>query len=410
MEFAKDRMVLITVIVAALGYLVDIYDLILFSVVRVQSLKDLGLTAEQIKTVGADPLAWQMGGMLIGGLVWGIMGDKLGRLSVLFGSILLYSLANAANAYVTTLEQYEWLRLIAGIGLAGELGAGITLVSEVMSKETRGIGTTIVASVGVAGAVLAYFVSVTFDWRTAYLVGAGMGILLLLLRVSVFESGMFGKIKNTEVSRGNFFMLIEDKRLFIKYLKCILIGLPTWFVLGQLVTLAPEFAKNFGMSDAPENPGAAVMWCYVGLIVGDLGSGLLSQYLKSRRKALLTFITIATFTTSFYLLSGDISRNFFYFKVFLLGIGMGYWALFVMVGAEHFGTNIRATVTTTVPNFARGLLVPIASIMKILKDHIGLVNAAWILFVVTFVIAALAMYYMEETFGKDLDYVEEINN
>ena len=254
MEFAKDRMVLITVIVAALGYLVDIYDLILFSVVRVQSLKDLGLTAEQIKSVGADPLAWQMGGMLIGGLVWGIMGDKLGRLSVLFGSILLYSLANAANAYVTTLEQYEWLRLIAGIGLAGELGAGITLVSEVMSKETRGIGTTIVASVGVAGAVLAYFVSVTFDWRTAYLVGAGMGIFLLLLRVSVFESGMFGKVKNSSVSRGNFFMLFQDKHLFIKYIKCILIGLPTWFVLGQLVTLAPEFAKNFGMSDAPENP------------------------------------------------------------------------------------------------------------------------------------------------------------
>jgi MFS transporter, putative metabolite:H+ symporter len=230
---------------------------------------------------------------------------------------------------------------------------------------------------------------------------------LLLLRVSVFESGMFGKIKNNTVSRGNFFMLFQNKYLFIKYLKCILIGLPTWFVLGQLVTLAPEFAKNFGMTDAPENPGAAVMWCYVGLIVGDLASGLLSQYLKSRRKALLSFIAIATFTTSFYLLSGDISRNFFYFKVFLLGIGMGYWALFVMVGAEHFGTNIRATVTTTVPNFARGLLVPIAAIMKILKDSIGLVNGAWVMFIVTFVIAALAMYFMEETFGKDLDYVEE---
>ncbi len=407
MEMSKEKMIWITVAVAALGYLVDIYDLILFSVVRVQSLKDLGLSAEQIKQVGADPLAWQMGGMLIGGLVWGIMGDKLGRLSVLFGSILLYSLANAANAYVTNLEQYEWLRFVAGIGLAGELGAGITLVSEVMSKENRGIGTTIVAGVGVAGAVLAYFVSITFDWRTAYLVGAGMGLGLLLLRVSVFESGLFGKIKNKAVSRGNFFILFRDKYLFIKYLKCILIGLPTWFVLGQLVTLAPEFGKNFGMTDAPENPGAAVMWCYVGLIFGDLASGFLSQYLKSRRKALLTFITIATFTTSFYLLSGDISRNFFYFKIFLLGIGMGYWALFVMVGAEHFGTNIRATVTTTVPNFARGLLVPIAAIMKTLKDSIGLINAAWVLFAVTFVIAALAMYFMEETFGKDLDYVEE---
>ncbi len=403
----QDKIIFTTVLVAALGYMVDIYDLILFSVVRVQSLRDIGLTPEQIKEVGADPLSWQMGGMLIGGLLWGIMGDKLGRLSVLFGSILLYSLANAANAFVTNLEQYEWLRLVAGIGLAGELGAGITLVSEVMSKEKRGIGTTIVASVGVAGAVLAYFVSVTFDWRTAYLVGAGMGLVLLIMRVSIFESGMFEQIKKSETKRGDFFMLFKDKVLFIRYLKCILIGLPTWFVLGQLVTLAPEFAANFGMSDAPKEGGTAVMWCYVGLIFGDLASGLLSQYLKSRRKALLTFISIASVTTIFYLTSGDISRDFFYFKVFLLGVGMGYWALFVMVGSEHFGTNIRSTVTTTVPNFARGLLVPIAMILKSLKASIGLINGAWVLFIGTFVIAALAMYYMEETFGKDLDYVEE---
>jgi MFS transporter, putative metabolite:H+ symporter len=410
MDFKTNKMVIATVFVAALGYMVDIYDLILFSVVRVQSLKDIGMTAEQIDQDGLGPLNWQMGGMLIGGLLWGIMGDKLGRLSVLFGSILLYSIANAANAFVYTFEQYEWLRLIAGIGLAGELGAGITLVSEVMSKENRGIGTTIVATVGVAGAVLAYFVSTTFDWRIAYLVGAVMGLMLLILRISVFESNMFEGMKKSNAKRGNFLMLFSRKDLFIRYLKCILIGLPTWLFLGIFVTSSSTFGKAFGIENAQSLSAKSVMWCYVGLIVGDLASGLLSQYLKSRRYSLMTFATISIFTMAYYLTSTkEITADQFYFKMFLLGAGMGYWALFVTVGSEHFGTNIRATVTTTVPNFARGLLVPLSLGFQAMSKNpsIGVINAGWILGLATLGIALVSMYFMEETFGKDLDYVEE---
>lgn len=407
----NDNKIFTTVLIAALGYMVDIYDLILFSIVRIKSLKDIGLTKEQIDLVGTGPLDWQMGGMLIGGLLWGIMGDKLGRLSVLFGSILLYSMANAANAYVTTLEQYEWLRLVAGIGLAGELGAGITLVSEVMSKEKRGIGTTIVATVGVAGAVLAYFVNKWFDWRNAYLVGAAMGILLLLLRVTVFESGMFEGLKDKKIQRGNIMMLFNNRKRFFKYLLCILIGLPTWFFLGILVTLSTKFATASGMNltniNMAELSAQSVMWCYVGLIVGDLASGLISQYLKSRRQTVMLFVSLSVLTMAFYLTSGATSEQDFYLRQFLLGCGMGYWALFVTIGSEHFGTNLRATVTTTVPNVARGLLVPISMIFKALSVSIGVINAGWILGLSTLGIAFISAYVMEETFGKDLNYEEE---
>jgi MFS transporter, putative metabolite:H+ symporter len=407
MEIFKNKQVFVTILVAALGYMVDIYDLILFSVVRVQSLKDIGLTPEQIKAVGAEPLEWQMYGMLLGGLLWGIMGDKLGRLSVLFGSILLYSVANAANAFVYDLATYEWLRFIAGIGLAGELGAGITLVSEVMSKEKRGIGTTIVASIGVAGAVLAYFVSVYFNWRNAYLFGAVMGLALLLMRVSIFESGMFRDAKNSHVSRGNLMIILKNPTLLGRYIKCILVGLPTWFVVGQLVTLSPNYAKLVGVVNPPTTSSASVMWCYVGLVVGDLASGLSSHYLRSRRRALMIFVAIAALAVVYYLQVSPISLEMFYFKIFLMGFGMGYWALFVSVGAENFGTNIRATAATTIPNFARGMLGPVAATLGFFKNRYDELTATWIVFILIFSVTAMAVYFLDETFGKDLDYVDE---
>ncbi len=406
MTQTNNKMVMTTVIVAALGYLVDIYDLILFSIVRVKSLKEIGVADEYLSAVGLDIMGKQMLGMLLGGLLWGILGDKLGRLSVLFGSILIYSIANAANGFVTDVETYKWLRFVAGIGLAGELGAGITLVSEVMSKEKRGIGTTIVASVGIAGAILAYVISEMFDWRNAFILGGVLGLFLLLMRISVFESGMFKNLKETKIQRGNFFQLFSDKRLFIKYLKCILTGLPTWFVIGILAFSAPEYGKAFGMSEAPKSAGQAIMWCYVGLIVGDLVSGFLSQYLKSRRIALLTFLGLSAVMVSFYLSSGDMTLTMMNFKCFLLGCGMGYWAMFVTVASEQFGTNLRSTVTTTVPNFVRGLLDPMQLMFRALIPSIGIVGAGWLFGAITISIAALAVYLSEETFGKDLDYTD----
>ncbi len=397
-----------TVTVAALGYFVDIYDLLLFSIIRVESLKSIGVSdPTAIQDTGLSLLNWQMIGMLIGGLGWGILGDKKGRLSVLFGSIILYSLANIANGFVQTVEQYKVLRFIAGIGLAGELGAGITLVSEIMSKEKRGYGTTIVASIGILGAVVAYFVSQVWDWRTAYFVGGGLGLALLLLRISVFESTMFHSIKGAMVKRGNFLQIFQTKERFFRYLKCILIGLPTWFVVGILVTLAPEFSKSFGMSDAVTTGGAAIMWCYTGLTIGDFASGIMSQLVKSRKKALLFFHLFSAATIIWYLSSGDISQDYFYFKILLIGFGVGYWAVFVTIASENFGTNLRATVTTTVPNFARGALVPITLFFKQMKEAYGLIGGAYVVGAFCVVVALLVLYFLPETYGKDLNYVEE---
>lgn len=397
-----------TVIVASLGYFVDIYDLLLFSIIRMESLMAIGITDElDLQNIGLSLLNWQMAGLLIGGILWGVWGDKKGRLSVLFGSIILYSLANIANGFVETVAQYKALRFVAGLGLAGELGAGITLVSEIMSKEKRGYGTTIVATIGILGAVAAYFVSQMWEWRTAFFVGGGLGILLLVLRISVFESGMFEGIRHADVKRGDFLSLFRRKDLFARYVQCILVGLPTWFIVGILITLAPEFSKAFGMADPVATAGKAVMWCYVGITAGDLSSGLLSQWLRSRKKALLIFHILSAATVIWYLISGDISQSTFYTKIFLIGFGGGYWAIFVTVAAENFGTNLRATVATTVPNFARGALVPITIGFKVASGSMGLIPAAFLVGGITVVIALATLYYLPETFGKDLDYLEQ---
>ncbi len=397
--------IFLTVLVAALGYFVDIYDLLLFSITRKQSLMDLNI---QTTDQGASLLNAQMWGMLLGGILWGVLGDKKGRTQVLFGSIILYSIANILNGMVQTLEQYQWLRFVAGIGLAGELGAGITLVSEVMSKEQRGYGTTIVASVGIFGAVLAYFISTSFGWRNAYFIGGGLGLLLLILRVSVLESGMFkNALAQKEYERGNFLKLFTQKGLLIKYLKCIFIGITTWYVMGILVTFSPEFAeKGFGMTEKIDG-GLGVMWTYTGLAIGDFSSGLLSQYLKSRRLALLAFMALSTLIILWYLFTGsDCTATMLYFKLLCMGFGVGFWAMFVTVASESFGTNLRATVATTVPNMVRGALPLISFIFLSLKSSLGIINAALATGMGCTALALLALYFLEETFGKNLDYLE----
>lgn len=402
---AASRLVIISILVAALGYFVDIYDLLLFSIVRVTSLKELGVAPEMMLDKGALLLNMQMGGMLVGGVLWGILGDKRGRLSVLFGSIAMYSIANILNGFVQSVEVYAVLRLIAGIGLAGELGAGITLVSELMSKQHRGYGTSIIATVGLLGAVVAALVAGYFHWRTAYFIGGGLGLGLLLLRVSLFESGMYSKVKESVAVKGHFMMLFNNRKRFLKYLCCIFIGLPIWYAIGLLITFSPEFGAAFGMSELPV-AGQAVMYCYIGLSLGDLASGLISQFWQSRKKVVFTFLGLTALAIGAYFTVGPTSLFAFYACCGLLGFAIGYWAIFVTIASEQFGTNIRATVTTSVPNFIRGTVVPLTLAFNFSKGYLGLPGAALALGALTLLIAVICLIPLEESFGKDLDYLE----
>jgi putative MFS transporter len=411
MEQKKHPLFNLAVIVGALGYFVDIYDLLLFSIIRIPSLKGLGLSAEEIKVKGGDILNVQMCGLLLGGILWGVLGDKLGRLRVLFASIILYSLGSIANGLVHSLGQYELARFVTGLGLAGELGAGITLVSELMPKERRGIATSWVAGIGLSGAVLAYFVKQWFGagvdgWRTCYYIGGGLGFALLLLRVGVLESGMYKSMEGTSVSRGNFLMLFTSGKRFVKYITAILIALPNWYVIGVLLSFSNDFGNDMkvkGMVD----PAMAIMVAYAAISVGDVLIGFISQGLKSRKKALWVFNIITVIgVIAFFNLQGSTATNLYWVCV-VLGLGTGFWAMFVTMAAEQFGTNIRATVATTVPNMARGsLAVVVSPIFKALVPSLGHFKAGWVTGLIVFAIAFVALAITPETFGKDLNYIE----
>lgn len=404
-------------VVAALGYFVDIYDLILFGIVRVESLKGIGYTnPTDIERYGQLLLDVQMLGLLIGGILWGIWGDRRGRLTVLFGSIIIYSTANLLNGAVSELWQYAILRFVAGIGLAGELGAGVTLVSEIMSREKRGIGTTIIATFGLLGAVVASLVG-GYDWnlgienwRVAYYVGGGLGLALLLLRINVFESGLFKSMKEATVRKGDFMALLTHPERLVRYLRCIGIGVPIWYMVGILIFFSPEITRDLHVQGTVNAP-RAILLAYLGLSIGDLTCGLLSQWLKSRKRAVAIFMSLALMCTLFYLLVPGLALNQFYILSFLIGFSAGYWAVFVTIGAEQFGTNLRATVTTTVPNFVRGSLVPVALLYSTLgvgAVGIGRITAALITGILVFGFAYIALFGMKETFSKDLNYFEEL--
>jgi putative MFS transporter len=402
----KKSWLSLVVLVGALGYFVDIYDLILFTVVRAKSLSELGVPEASVLATGISVLNYQMAGMLLGGVVWGILGDRRGRISVLFGSILLYSTANILNGFVHDVPTYAWLRFIAGLGLAGELGAAVTLVSESLSKEHRGMGTTLVAAVGVSGAIAANLVAKAFDWRTAYFVGGGLGLLLLVLRVSTFESGLFeASRRRLDVRRGDWSLLLGSWERAGRYLRCILIGLPTWFVIGILVNLSPELAKSRGLSGV--DGGNAIMWAYAGLVAGDLSSGLLSQLLRSRRKVVMAFVAASAVLTWMNLSLGS-TPAMVYILGFASGFGVGYWAMFVTIGAEQFGTNLRATVAITVPNWARGALIPISAVFLRLKaGGFSPSDAALAVGLGCALLAFTAAWGLRETFGIELDYLEQ---
>jgi MFS family permease len=406
------------VIVAALGYFVDIYDLLLFGVERVASLSDIlkvSPTDPQIKTIGLKLLNWQMFGMLLGGIAWGVIADKKGRLSVLFGSIITYSLANIANGFVNDVNTYAILRFISGFGLAGELGAGVTLVSETMSKEKRTLGTMIVATIGVFGAVVAGFMSdLIANWRYSFFLGGAMGIVLLLLRIGVYESHMFKKSQESTIKRGNFFALFTNKRRAFQYLSIIFVTVPVWYVIGILITLAPELISQMNPEVRP-NPGKSIMFAYIGITLGDFLSGYISHRLNSRKKALALFVTLTVLAVISYFTFAYQSLQAFYIVDIFLGIATGYWAVFMSTASELFGTNIRATATTTAPNFVRSSVILSSFLFKLFEQFFVLpdgkpnsIYAAIAVGVIVLSIAYVALFYLEETAGKDLNYTETI--
>lgn len=401
-----NRKVLFIVIVASLGYFVDIYDLVIFSIVRVQSFQDIGIPDLQMRTQGEYVLNMQMGGLLTGGIIWGVIGDKFGRIKVLFGSILLYSIANIFNAYVHNINSYAMIRFIAGVGLAGELGAGITLVSESMHKDKRGYGTMWVAVVGVLGALAAFWVAKHFDWRNAYLVGGGIGLVLLALRVGTFESGLYENTADKKIAKGKLSLLFANRERALRYLYCLLIGLPIWFVVGIFITQAPEFGRALGSTEVL-SAGKGIVYTYIGISLGDLFAGLLAQIRRSRKLAVFIFQIGIIISSVYYLSSSGITPERFQWLAFFMGLSVGYWATFVTISSEQFGTNLRATVTTTAPNFVRGALIPSTFLFEFFVHRYNIITAGYIMIFLLSAIAIFALTQLKESFNKDLDYLEE---
>ncbi|MCE9507491.1 MAG: MFS transporter [Alphaproteobacteria bacterium] len=402
-----DKLIVLTLLVSALGYFVDIFDLLLFSIVRVQSLKDLGVAEADLLTVGIQLLNAQMAGLLLGGLVWGVIGDKYGRVSVLFGSILFYSLGSIGNGLVTNVGQYALLRFISGLGLAGELGICVTLASELLPRGLRGLGTTFIATIGVLGATAAVLVADKVGWRDAYIIGGVLGLGLLVLRLKVRESALYLKMEKDkkDLKRGNLLMFFRRPDLLRRYIKVILIGAPIWAVVGIFITFTPEFAKDFGMTVLP-NAGTAVFYCYIGLAFGDMCSGLLSQYFGSRRKSIAASLCLLIVFTGLFVTVRSDSLPVYYALCGLLGFSAGYWAMFVQVGAEQFGTNLRATAATSIPNVVRGLTIPMAAGFHALTPFLGVTGSGLAVAAAAVMLAFIALWKVRETFHANLDYLD----
>jgi putative MFS transporter len=412
---SSSKSINLTILVASLGYFVDIFDLQLFNIVSKSSLSGLGITDKTlIDTYDYTLFLWQMTGMLVGGLIWGIIGDTKGRKSILFGSILMYSIANIANAFVTDMGSYQVVRFVAGLGLAGELGAAITLVNEIMHKDKRGYGTMVIVTMGALGAVAAVYISKLQlslfglqTWQTMYIIGGALGLALLALRMGTFESGMFDEVKKTHIKKGNFLMLFTNRVRLKRYLASIALGLPVWYGIGVLIKFSDKFAANNGVTQGGIEVPQAIVYAYLGLSVGDLLSGYFSQVFRNRKKVVLFYLVLNVGIVLTFLFARGLSSTVMYFLCFMIGAATGYWALFVTIASETFGTNIRATVTTTVPNFVRGALVPIMLSFKALEPKTGIISAALIVGSVCIALSFISLMVIPESFGKDLNFVEE---
>jgi MFS transporter, putative metabolite:H+ symporter len=406
-EGTIDRKTKFTILVAALGYFVDVFDLILYTLLRNQSLTDIGVPADQLKMVGATLLYWQMAGFIVGGILWGIIGDLRGRLSTLLGSILLYSLANIANGFVNDTDTYAVLRFISGVGLAGEIGAGVALASELLPQRLRGWGTTFIAVIGLLGAIFAALVVDHLGWRQAYWVGGAMGLALLVMRVSIVESGMFEKTKVSGHSRGNIFKFLSSPPLMGRLALVTLVGTPIWFVIGTIVTFTPEISKSMGLMTI-NSTSDAVFWVYVGLGIGGIATGLISQKLQSRKKAIGLWLIVLLVAVILFGQFGGISEFSYYAMICLLGFGAGYWNMFLQVAAEQFGTNYRSTAASSAPNLVRGTTIPMNMAFTYLSVGLTDIKAATVVGIVALLIGLVSLFLMKETFHRDLDYLEQI--
>lgn len=395
-----------TVLVTAFGYLVDLYDILIFNVTRVASLTELGLSGTALTDMGLFILNMQLLGMMLGGIFFGIMGDKIGRKKCLLFSILIYSSATLLCSFIQTGEQYAAMRFLAGFGLAGEVGVGIALISESMTKETRTLGVTFFTALGISGAVIAALAAEFFHWRTCYVIGGLMGFALLVTRTFVMESGLFEKVKESTASRGDFTLLLRRKDLFQKYILCILVATPIWFIIGMIWTLGPEVSTALGAKMPVKGP-VSVGIGYCGLMVGDGACGLLSYYFKNRKKVIFGFLSAGAILMIYLLSQTEITNIAYYALVFSTGLAMGYWINFVSISAEQFGTNIRATVSTSIPNFARATLLPMNLAFSSMKGSLGVVPSVSLLAIIAFAAAFLALWKLEETFHKELDYLNE---
>ena len=393
------------VIIAALGYFVDVFDLVLFNIVRTQSLQDLGLSGDRILAVGVQLLNAQMFGMLLGGILWGIIGDKIGRIQTLFGSILLYSVSNIANGFISSVEAYEVLRFITGIGLAGEIGGAITLVSEVLSKERRGIGTALVATAGAFGAVVASYSATLVSWRSMYIIGGVMGLILLALRMSAAESFVFESIKrDNQVSKGSLLLLLGNRERVTRLLALIAIGVPFMFAWAFVATFSPELAEaSIGKRISSALP---ISYFAIGITIGDIVCGLFSQLLKSRKKALGIFLISQFLCVLGALHANGGSETLFTLWFFPMGVFSGLWAVLITTASEQYGTNLRSTVSSIVPNFVRGCTVLLSISFLSCKEAFGTISAVQIVSFGSFLLAIIGLKAIRESFGVPLTFIE----
>jgi MFS transporter, putative metabolite:H+ symporter len=396
-----------TILVAALGYLVDVFDLILYTLLRNQSLTDMGVPAAQLKSVGATLLYWQMSGFIVGGLLWGVIGDKRGRLSTLLGSIVVYSLANIANGFVQDTHTYAVLRFVSGVGLAGEIGAGVALASELLPQRLRGLGTTFISVLGLLGAIFAVLVVDHLGWRSAYWVGGGLGLLLLVMRVSVVESGMFNRLKDSGRSQGDLLKFLSKPALVGRLLLITLVGTPIWFVIGTLVTFTPEISRSMGITTL-KGTSQAVLCVYIGLGLGGIVTGLLSQKLQSRKKVIGIWLAMSLVAILVFGRIGGTSATVYIGMIGVLGFSAGYWNMFLQIAAEQFGTNYRSTAAGSAPNLVRGMTIPMNMAFTALSASMTDIRAATMVGICALLVGTLAWLMMTETFHRDLDFVEPI--
>lgn len=414
MKKSSNNFPVFLLLVTSLGYFVDAFDLVVFSAVRNTSVVALKLaeTPAEIKNVGLTLENWQALGLLIGGVFWGVFGDRLGRLKVLFGSIAVYSAANLLNGLLTpgahTLTFYSMLRFFSGLGLAGELGAAITLVSEAMKAEKRGLGTMIIAGFGLLGCALAAFLSAFTDisWQALFIAGGISGFVLLLLRIRVIESDLYLNQPETSVARGEFLSLFTNFKRFKKFVRCIGLGLPVYFVVGLPIKFATNFGAAFNISGT--SVPIAIMMCYLFLALGDFVCNYLSQVMKSRKKPFYIFNALNLFAVLLFVYYPPQNAwQYHYIYCPILGFSVGYWALTVTIAAESFGTNLRATVTTSVPNFIRSAFIPIALCFTFFESRLGTVHSAMTVGLVCTSLSILSAFLMKETFGVNLNYQEK---